>query len=314
MMQANAHVGGVGGGGDISVLRPVSIGYAAHNLTPGSRILEVVAIEHTPAIDGEVNATVHELEVTGVDPDGNTYSSKAKSTMGVPATWLPMGSNRVTPPDIRRKERVVLYRFADEDKYYWKELGLDDAMRRLETVIYAFNANPNSASKDSVDVENCYYFEMSPRTKQCTFHTSKANGEPFAYTFQCNTAAGLVTLADDANNFFELDSKNTEVRLHNSAGTYVELVKKTFTLFAPDSVSLAGVNSFNIETKVFTLAASQSATIKTASFTADTPSAKFTGDVTVSGSVTAKSMSGGSVAGDSIRAKTMYADTYQNLP
>ena len=296
-----------------SMLKPVSVGYALQNLTPGERVLEIFMGEHTPGVDGETNASVTELEVQGVDPDGQAYSSKARSTPGVPATWLPFGSNRLTPPDIRRKERVLVYQFADEDKYYWTELGLDDPKRRLETVIYVFNGNPDENSPDEINIENCYFFEVSTRTKQVTFQTSRANGEPFRYTAQFNTGEGRWTIGDDAKNYVEFDSANVEFRAHNSAGSYFEMVKKKVMMFAPDSVLLVGLNSFTVETKVFKLAASDSATF-------DTPQTTITGNcnisknLTVVGAISAKSVSGGSVAGDSIKAKVMYADTYQNLP
>lgn len=293
----------------LSALVPFSIGQAVQNLTPGQRVLEVMPIEHVPGVDGDnVTSTIERNEFSGVDPDGNAYSVSVDSSTGIPCTWLPFGSNRLTPPDIRRKERVVIYRFADEDKYYWKELGLDDPMRRLETVIYFWNANPDAESADEINIENCYYFEVSPRTGAVTFQTSKANGEPYRYIFQIDAAEGRWTATDDVDNFVEVDSRETLIRLHNAMGTYLELAKKNFTLFAPDSATLVGVNTFKIQTKVFRLAASQSVTV-------DSPISTFNGDVnikqnlTVGGKVTAEG-----VQATSVKAGTMYATTYQNLP
>lgn len=293
----------------ISALVPISIGQAVQNLTPGQRVLEVMPIEHVPGVDGDdITSGIERAELNGVDPDGNAYSVSVDSSTGIPCTWLPFGSNRLTPPDIRRKERVVIYRFADEDKYYWKELGLDDAMRRLETVIYFWNANPNINSKDEIDINNCYYFEVSPRTGAVTFQTSKANGEPYRYTFQIDAAEGRWTSTDDVDNFVEVDSKETLIRLHNAMGTYVELLKKNFTLFAPDSATLVGVNTFKIQTKVFRLAASQSVTV-------DSPISTFTGDVKIDKNLTVSGkLAAGSVESASVKAGTMYATTYQNLP
>ena len=298
----------------LSALVPVSLGYAVQNLTPGQRVLEVMPVEHTTGVDGEITSTVEKIELQGVDPDGQQYSTAVSSSTGIPCTWLPFGSNRLTPPDIRRKERVLIYRFADEDKYYWKELGLDDAMRRLETVIYFWNGNPNTDGEDEINIDNCYYFEVSPRTGNVTFQTSKANGEPYRYTFQIDAQEGRWTATDDIDNFVEVESAAALIRLHNSMGTYMELSKKNFNLFAPDSATMVAVNSFKVQTKLYRLIASEKAVF-------DTPLATFSnnveigGNATVGGFVKAASVSAsGAVQAGSVKAGSIYADTYQNLP
>lgn len=312
----------------MSKLVPYSLGQAVANKEPGSKMLMVLPIEDFPAVDGEVTSEITKVETKGVDPDGKAYTTASNASTGLSAEWLPFGTNRLTAPDIRRKERVQLYRFADEDKYYWTELGLDDHLRKLETVIYVYNADPDTSSTNAIDINKCYFIEMSPRTKQVTFQTSKANGEPFRYTTQFNTATGHFGLADDAGNWLELDSKNTEIRFKNRDNSYIELTKKIISLYAPDKMNLTAVNEMNLSTKVLNVTVGQVTNWKS-------PTINIEGNIFHKGntvqkgslqndSITTTTMKGGSVTGgdvhattleaESSRAKTFYADNYQNLP
>lgn len=299
----------------ISEFKPYSLGYVLANKKPGSSTIDVLPVEHFPAVDGEITASVEKIEVTGQNPDGSTYSLSMDNGTSIPAKWLPFGSNRVTAPDVRRKERVMIYQFADTNEYYWVPCGLDDHLRRLETVIYAFNADPDPNSKgEELDFTKCYYFEISTRTKNVTFQTSKANGEPFAYTTQYNTAEGVVTLADDDSNFIELNSKERKLLFHNGEGTFAEISRKIISLFAPDKISLVAKNLIEFTTKLFAVNASSKVTI-------NTPTAVFSDnveigkDLKVGGNITAAGMSaGGMVKAQSVDCGTIRADSYQNLP
>lgn len=298
----------------ISVFKPVSVGYILANKKPGSKLVKVLPVEHFPAVDGEITYTQEKIEVSGLNPDGSNYSLSVDNSTGIEATWLPFNSNRVTAPDVRRRERVMIYQFGDTNKYYWTPLGLDDNLRRLETVIYAFNADPDIESDGDLDFSKCYYFEISTRTKNCTFATSKANGEPFAFTTQYNTKEGIVTLADDDGQFIELVSAERRIRFHNGDGTYGEISRKIINLFAPDAINAVATNSIKFETKDFTVIASSAVTIRT-------PKASFSKDVTiggkldVTGAVTAASVSAtGGVKAGTVNCDSITAKVYNNLP
>lgn len=300
----------------VSEFKPYSLGYVLSNKEPGSSMINVLPVELFPAVDGEITASVEKLEVTGLNPDGSTYSLSMDNGTSIPAKWLPFGSNRVTPPDVRRKERVLVYQFADTNEYYWVTCGLDDHLRRLETVIYAFNADPDPESDtgDKIDFTKCYYFEVSTRTKNVTFQTSKANGEPFAYTTQYNCAEGVVVISDDDNNYIELTSKERRILFHNGEGTFAEISRKVINLFAPDKISLVAKNIIEFTTKFFSVNASQKVEVTT-------PSAVFSNnvqigkDLKVGGNITAAGMSaGGQVKALTVDCTTIRADTYQNLP
>lgn len=229
-----------------SQLFPYSIGIAVENKPLDSRHLNVAPIEQLSALDGELTFNPVEHIVKGQLPDGGSYETKIITDVSITAEWLPMGSNRVTPPDIRRGELVEIYRLADTDKFFWRPLGIRDHLRRLETVIWAFNGSPDENTV-GIDPSTCYFVEVSTHQKQITISTSKANGEPFAYSFQINAADGKVVLEDDAGNFIELDSANTLLHLENAEGTMLELNQRDIKAHAPNNFTAAIGNDANLQ-------------------------------------------------------------------
>ena len=227
-------------------LIPVSIGTAAENKPLTSTQLNVVAHELLPALDGYLSVNPETVTGEGKRPDGSDYQTSVQSDVVITATWLPYGSNRVTPPDIRRGERVMLYRVADTDQYYWRDLGLDASFRRLESVIFAWNANPSIADS-GFDPDNAYYFEVSTHNKSITMGTSKANGEPFAYTLQFDTAEGSVTLSDDIGTFVQLNSAEKQIVLMNAAQSYFNMHDKNLSISVLGDIDIKAGKSIKME-------------------------------------------------------------------
>lgn len=229
----------------MSQLRPYSIGVAAENKPLDTRFLNVAPIEMLSALDGEINFDPQDQVVRGKDSRGNQYEIKTTLDNSVTAEWYPGASNRVTPPDIRRGELIELFRLGDTDKFYWRCMGLRDNLRRLETVIWAFNGTPKE-SDAGISYETSYFFEVSTHKKLITMSTSQANGEPFRYTFQFNTKDGHVLLTDDVGNHVLLDSANTNIHLENIEGTMVELNKQDINFYAPNDVNGQVDNDVNL--------------------------------------------------------------------
>jgi hypothetical protein len=207
---------------DISQFKIYSYGIVADNKALSSKIINVTPIEIASMLDGELASNPTTVESKGKDIHEKEYNISVTKDNVIEATWLPFGTNRVTAPDVRRGEPVLIWQYGSTDKYYWSILGLKDDLRRLETVVYAFNANPSEASKEFNPDDN-YFIEISTHNKQVTFHTSKANGEPFVYAFQFNTGEGKVLLADDAGNSFEIDSNVPHMKMTLNTGTKVHL-------------------------------------------------------------------------------------------
>lgn len=218
-----------------------SVARAAINLPLKSNMLEVIPLEEVGYADGELSDERGVIEAAGIDADGNSFNVKMETSNSIVAEWLPLDSNRVDAPNIRRGERVLLWQFGDTDKYYWTPTGFDDNVRRLETLICRLSNTIDETDK-TVKPDNSYWFEMSTHTKQITLATSKSNGEAFAYTIQIDTKGSRVTITDDTNNFIELSSADKKITLHNADATHVVLDKTNMILTAKDNITVTCKN------------------------------------------------------------------------
>jgi hypothetical protein len=228
-----------------SKLRVVSIGIAAENKDLNSHKIPIVPIELMPAVDGELMDTLEDISVNGVDKNARDYTVTVKASSTLTATWLPHGSNRVTSPDVRRGEHLLIWQYADVDQYYWTPKGIDDDLRRLETVIYAWSATRDeTVPLDPSD--NMYALEISTHGKHITLHTTQADGEPFEYTLQLDTQAGKFFLTDNVGNTVTLDSAKTVIQAINKDLTEVTLNRKSLHGYAQDQVRARSDDSMQV--------------------------------------------------------------------
>lgn len=221
----------------VSELKPYSIGIVAANKPLSEWVIDVTPIEELTMLNGEINSDQHEETVDSQDQTGAAYQIKLTKSASIKATWLPMGNgNRKTPPDVRRGAEVILWRMADSNDMYWMTLKDDMALRKLETVVYAWSATKNEADPQNQDTS--YFLELSTHRKLIHFHTSKRNGEPFGYDIQINTDEGFIKFQDDAGNFIILDSKERQIAIKNTDGSYIDLNKKNLTISVPETVKI----------------------------------------------------------------------------
>lgn len=229
---------------DSSMWRLVSIGTVASNKPLDTNIISVMPHEKLSFADGEIADKVDTLEYKGKNSSNESVSGTAFVGQTVEASWRPEG-NRVTAPDVRRGERVELWQFAGNDKYYWKDIALDRNLRRLETVRIQLNANPEVEQSD--DPENNYYIEASTHNKTITLETSKKNGEYCTYSLQIDTASGRIVITDDIGNHILLDSKATNIQFTNVRGTQIELNKNDINVNAVDNFNLKAGKNINMK-------------------------------------------------------------------
>jgi len=197
---------------------------------------EIIPTEWIGMRDGEMtqNATVMEYETK--DQDGVSVKGAIVGTNTIKAQWLPGAcSNRLTPPDVRRGVRVEILQAADEDKYYWRDMGLDHGLFKLETIIIGIS-NTQNENANSLAPENMYWIEFSTHSKRLAFCTSKSDGEPFLYEMYFDTKKGEFNLTDDVGNLINLVSALSLIHLQNDKGTFVKLDKKDIKMFAPQDL------------------------------------------------------------------------------
>ncbi len=235
-----------------SKLRFYSMGICAENKARNSMEVEVTPTEELTMLDGEINTQASDYKAKGEDTLGKTYDSSVQTQNSVKATWLRFGdANRMSAPDVRRGEPVMLYQFGDSNKYYWMTIKQDIQLRRLETFIWAISASPTEG--DPMDAQHCYFLEVSSHDKHITLSTSKKNGEPFAYKFQLNTKEGIATLTDDVGNYFILNSKETRLEMMNISGSHWDMEKDNLTVTIPNNVLYEVGNHFTARAPKITL-------------------------------------------------------------
>lgn len=273
-----------------SKLQVYSIGEAAENKALDSFELEITPTEVTPMVDGELSTNAQQLQTQGADSTGAQYQVNAPTAGTIKATWLPLGQpNRMTAPDVRRGEQVVVYRFGDTDKYYWNTMRNDLAFRRLETVVFAISATQTEGSK--IDKTNSYFLEISSHKKSITLSTSKANGEPYAYLFTFDLAQGKVSLSDDIDNTLFLDSSQNQWHIQNGDGSFFDITKKAMSGYAEDSIDFK-TKAYSIESETYSLNASSSITEQTQNRTLTASQNEITATTTHNGDLTENGMFG----------------------
>lgn len=276
---------------EVSKLRVYSLGTVAANKPLTSKDIEVVPIEDTPMVNGEVTDNGERVSAKASDVEGGAYETEVPTASSIVATWLPLGnSNRVTAPDVRRGEMVVLYRFADQDKFWWVTMEDDIRLRKLETVIFAISATQDE--KQANDAKSTYFMEWSSHKKLIHIHTSKADGEPYTYDIQINTKEGFITIQDDDGQVISLDSKERQLVMKNRDGSILDINKTKILMHADDEIKMT-TKSYILETTTTKSTASGSATLDTPDNTTTAPSNKIVGLTQHTGNIVMSGAGGG---------------------
>lgn len=246
---------------DASIFRTVAIGHVAENKALMSKTVLVTPSEWMTMRDGELTSSPTSMTYKTVDQDGVEDQGGMLTDNTILATWHPASSNRLTAPDVRRGERVEILQAADDDKYYWRPMGLDDHLRKLETIIVGISATQDEGATE-LKPENMYWIEFSSHSKKVALSTSKANGEPFLYEFFFDTATGTVTLKDDIGNFIFMNSKEKLLHLQNAMGAFLKLSLKDILMFAPQDIMADATRDASITAgRDFSVKAGRKATI-----------------------------------------------------
>jgi len=247
---------------EVSKLSVYSIGVVAANKELTSKDIEVTPIEDAPMTNGEVTDEGIKVTAKASDTNDAAYQSEVPTSNTVKATWLPLGStNRITAPDVRRGEKVILYRFADQDKFWWVTMEDDIRLRKLETVVFAISGTRDENADPTA--ENTYFMEWSTHKKLFHIHTSKADGERFAYDLQINAKDGIIILQDDDGNSFSLDSNERTWLLINKDQSKIEMNKTKLFIYTKDLIQM--------ETKDYVLKCETSDTTSSTSAKHTTP-------------------------------------------
>lgn len=155
-----------------------------------------------------------ELRAGHPDEKGKVTKNKLDIQDYVKAKWLPYGvSNRVTPPTVYPNETVILFKYSNNDVYYWTTMMHEPDLRKKESGTFAFSNLPRAKGWDSkgkpisYDKSTSYWFEVDSFKKLVSLTTPKNDGEKAVYTFAINGEAGTVTISDDEGSSIVLTTK-----------------------------------------------------------------------------------------------------------
>ncbi len=277
-----------------SKFRFYSLGIVAQNKPLSSDTIDVTPVEELKMLEGEITANTEELKSTSTDASNRVIKSNVDNKVTIKAKWLALGNdNRATSPDVRRGEQVLLYQYHDANTIYWTTIKQDKKLRKLETVIYTYNATQDE--KAETDYKNSYSVEISTHRKIIALHTSSANGEKCEYDIQINPKDGVLTITDNLENSITIFSTENKMVLQNGDGSTVSLDKKDITLLAIDNINL-NAKKINVNGEKLTVDTQKNDFSGGMSFGKD---AEVTGDITVR-NIQANHIEADSIHGNSV--------------
>ena len=196
-----------------SMLHMFSLGIVVKNKEVDSDIVEVYPLEQLPMVDGNVQAYMDTIIANIKDREDNEEEVELLETYTISASWLPFGeSNRFTSPDLVTGDTVILFRYADNETYYWTKIYTEGTIRELETVTYVYSNTPVPLTPLTPD--NTYYVTVSTRDKYIHLHTSTNDGEHTTYDVKIDTEVGRLTIDDGKGNYIHLLSDQDDLEIH----------------------------------------------------------------------------------------------------
>ena len=155
------------------------------------------------------------------------------------------GSNH-SVPHITMGEQVLVIHHKGNDKYYWKELGRDNELRRIEKYRIFVNdqrlvvktADVIGNNEKRVNDDNSYYLEFDTINKHILLSTANSDGETIRYFMKFNCKTNTYSLWDTRGNRFELDSDEHRWYFRNADQSVVDMHRTHINIWAQDSINL----------------------------------------------------------------------------
>lgn len=197
----------------------------------GAKEIKVFVKELLPAYAGKITAADKEYSVSG---GSGGYAGTVKAVNYIIATWRGDDTNRRYPPDVKAGEQVRVYSNQDSDVWYWEATARDDKLRRTEKV---GQVAANTPEPSDLNEGNTYGWEADTKEKKTLkIYTSTSNGEEYKYTIVFDAANSTITVCDDGDNEFRVESKVPRVMMKNRDGCFVDLAKKNITIQAVEDL------------------------------------------------------------------------------
>lgn len=256
--------------GPTSQLSFYSYGLVAEDKSRGESKIQVYPVEVRFSQAESIRAGLSVDKVEHNIAEGKDYVTM-RTGNSIPAQWIDFNTNRITPPDVMVEDLVLIWRLGETDMFFWQDRNVSN-VKRLETVVYAFAADPEKGLLP--DLSNAYYLMISGHDKHVTLSTSKSNGEYCRYTIQLNTGDGRFVISDDIGNSGWFDSAETNIGWKNAKDTTFVMDKTHIFGYAKDTIKFKSkfigfeCDTYDIKTQNY-IAKSTSYKITTDSYTAN---------------------------------------------
>lgn len=203
----------------ISGLRMYAIGIVAKHKPEETDMIEVQPIERATTVSGKLDEASVEYDTKNTDHQGVASSLSLTAGATINARWIPLNhSNRITSPNVRAGETVMIYQYRDTDSFYWDTMFREPSIRRLERVLYAYCNIPDG--NEPFDKSSSYWMEFDTINKNITISTSKSDKEQYVYKIQLDAVNNKLLMGDSHGNRFGIDSPNNDVYMHDVKGAY----------------------------------------------------------------------------------------------
>lgn len=200
---------------NVSELKPYSLAIVTRDKAQDDVYIEAQPIERTSDYTGDIDKSIDE-KVTVSNANGVITNTIISKTVKIRAKWLAMGaSNRITPPNVKKGETVLIYRYSNTDRYYWVTIYNELDLRTTERIVYMIS---NKSKPGKANLKQAYYFIADSINKFIKFFTNADNGEHTTYDLEIDTKKGMLIFTDGKGNYYQLDSdkQNSTRNINNN--------------------------------------------------------------------------------------------------
>jgi hypothetical protein len=218
-----------------------SFGIVAEDKNGDDDYIKAFPAETLPLAKGGRLADIKfDYNVSGTDHKGVAVNSNVKGVAYVVAQYVAIGDgNRQTAPNVYESETVLLWRYANDDKFYWTDLMREPTLRRLEHIVYAISNLKEKGQK--FDNDSSHWFMFSSREQKIQLHSSKNRDEPVGFDVTFDLAKGTITIEDTNQNSFVWDGVNGDLSI---------TMNRDINLYAKRDVNITADNNINLHAKV----------------------------------------------------------------
>ena len=204
---------------ELSGLKLYSLGIVTENKAIGKDEIQVTPIEEFSFEQGKIVPDTRKHTSNLPDTRGVVKKADIKGSAILTAKWIPFGNaNRDTAPDVCKSETVLIFRYADTQKYYWDTIFREPMLRRKEHVRYSFSNKPDGI--DPYDGSSSYWVEYSTVGQYIHLHTSDNDGEPCTYDVKIDAKAGNLSIQDNLGNSLQLNSAAGHLQAQTNTSVY----------------------------------------------------------------------------------------------